>query len=263
MDPRPAVIGRRLAGVGRILVFASAKGGVGKSVCAAAAALVLAAAGRRTGLLDLDFQGACAHLLLGAPLVFPEEDAGLIPCEAAGVRLMSFAFFSGERAAPLRGAAVSDALLELLAVTVWGELDFLVVDLPPGIGDEVMDVLRFLERPEFLVVSTPSVLSVRVVERLLGLLVELQAPVRGLIENMAIAASGAGSGAPAGPVPVPVGAASAVRELAARRGLAYLGSLPYLPGLEGVVGAPAALRDGAFGQGMRRILAPLVPIPRA
>ncbi len=252
IDPRPAVIGRRLSRVDRILAFSGAKGGVGKSVCAAAAALSLARAGRRTGLLDLDFQGSCAHLLLGADPVFPAETAGLAPREAAGVRLMSFAFFCGERPAPLRGAGVTDALLELLAVTIWGELDFLVVDLPPGIGDEVLDLLRFLERSEFLVVSTPSLLSVRVTERLLRLLRELGVPVRGLIENMA---RGGGETAPA--------AGSPVRELACRLDLAYLGALPYLPDLEAAVGNPQALIEGELGRRMGRLMEPVVSAPGA
>ena len=197
IDPRPEVIGRRLAPVRRIVAFSSAKGGVGKSVCSVLSALALRRAGRRVGLLDLDFQGASLHLLLGAELAFPEEKGGIRPLRAReSLDFMSFAAFSRESAVPLRGAEVTEALLEMLAVTIWEPLDFLLLDMPPGIGDELLDVLRLLPRTEFVVVATPSALALQVVERLLALLEELRLPVRGLIENMARAAGpGPGPGA--------------------------------------------------------------------
>jgi ATP-binding protein involved in chromosome partitioning len=244
IDPRPAILRKRLSRIGRILAFCSAKGGVGKSVCAAASALVLRDLGRRAGLLDLDFQGSTAHLLLGAPPGFPEELAGLKPRSVAGVQLMSIALFSGERPVPLRGIEVTEAFLELLAVTVWDELDFLVIDLPPGIGDEVLDLLRFLDRAEYLVLSTPSRLSIGVVGRLLALFQELRVPVRGLIETMAPAGGAMPVADDAGPV----------RGLACRYHLDYLGAVPYVPNLDEAIGSPPALLAGGVGQALRRIL---------
>jgi ATP-binding protein involved in chromosome partitioning len=238
IDPRPAVIQRRLAPVRRILALSSAKGGVGKSVCSVLTCLALLRAGRRAGLLDLDFQGASAHLLLGVEPRFPEEQGGLRPLSARGsLDFMSFAAFSRERAVPLRGAEVTEALLELLAVTIWNPLDFLVVDMPPGIGDELLDVLRLMPRTEFLVVATPSSLALRVVERLLGLLEELRLPVRGLIENMAVSGAAAGG---------------AVSASAARHGLPLLGSIPYLPEIETLLASPDPLA-GPLGRPLARI----------
>lgn len=243
IDPRPAVIRRRLAPVRRILAFSSAKGGVGKSLCSVLTALALAGDGRRAGLLDLDFQGASAHLLLGAELGFPQEAGGIRPLHVRGaLDFLSFALFSREGAVPLRGAEVTEALLELLAVTVWNPLDFLVVDMPPGIGDELFDLLRLLERPEFVVVAAPSPLALRVVERLLGLLTSMRLPVLGLLENMAR------PGDPAGRALVP--------ELAARHGLPLLGSVPWLPDLE----AQLARKDplaGPLGPPIRAALSRL------
>lgn len=185
IDPRLDVIGKRLAAVDRIVAVSSAKGGVGKSVCAALLALVFGREGYRTGLLDLDFQGASAHLLLDVQLDFPEEAAGIRPLRAADtVDFMSFAAFSREHAVPLRGSEVTQAMLELLAITIWNPLDFLLIDMPPGIGDEILDVLRYMHAPEFLVVTTPSRLVGHVVERLLVMLRELKVPVVGLVENM-------------------------------------------------------------------------------
>jgi ATP-binding protein involved in chromosome partitioning len=236
IDPRPAVIRRRLAPVGRILAFSSAKGGVGKSVCSVLSALALRRAGRRVGLLDLDFQGASVHLLLGAELRFPEEAGGIRPLRARdSLDFMSFAAFSRERAVPLRGGEVSDALLELLAVTVWNPLDYLIIDMPPGIGDELLDVLRLLPGAEYVVVATPSALALRVVERLLGLLGELRLPVRGMIENMAAGDSG-----------------KAVAAVAARHSLDLLGSIPYLPEIEGLLASPDPLA-GPLGEPLARI----------
>jgi ATP-binding protein involved in chromosome partitioning len=237
IDPRPEVIRRRLAPVGRILAFSSAKGGVGKSVCSVLSALALRREGRRAGLLDLDFQGASAHLLLGAELRFPEEEGGIRPLRARGsLDFMSFAAFSREKAVPLRGAEVSEALLELLAVTVWNPLDFLVVDLPPGIGDELLDVLRLLPTTEFVVVATPSAFALQVVERLLALLGELCLPVRGMIENMARDGAAAG----------------AVAAAAARHGLDLLGCIPYLPEIETLLASLDPLA-GPLGEPLARI----------
>lgn len=240
IDPRLTVIGRRLAPIRRILAFAGAKGGVGKSVCSALAALALAGSGRRAGLLDLDFQGASAHLLLGVKPGFPEEAAGIKPLRVRDkLDFMSFAAFSRERAVPLRGTEVTEALVELLAITIWDPLDFLIVDMPPGIGDELLDVLRLLERPEFVVVATPSALSLRVVERLLALLVELRLPICGILENMARP----GTPADGGPV----------RDLAARFQLPMLGSIPRLPDVEDLLAGPDPLA-GPLGPPIRGVL---------
>jgi ATP-binding protein involved in chromosome partitioning len=247
IDPRPAILRRRLAPVRRILAFASAKGGVGKSVCAALSALALAATGHRTGLLDLDFQGASAHLLLGAELRFPEEAGGIKPLKLReNLDFMSFAAFSRERAVPLRGAETSEALRELLAITIWDPLELLLLDLPPGMGDTLLDLLRLLERTEFLVVATPSPLALSVVERLLELLRELRLPLLGLIENMARP-----------PGASETSGVSPVAELAARYRAPLLGSIPYLPDIEGLLadGSPLA---GPLGAPVRGLLDRLV-----
>jgi ATP-binding protein involved in chromosome partitioning len=251
IDPRPEVIARRLAAVRRILAFSSAKGGVGKSICCVLSALALSRAGRRVGLLDLDFQGASAHLLLGIEPRFPEERGGVRPLLAReAVDFMSFAAFSRENAVPLRGGEVSEALLEMLAVTIWGPLDFLLLDMPPGIGDELLDVLRLLPGTEFVVVATPSALALQVVERLLALLEELRLPVRGLIENMARAGEAGSFGNPG---TAGRGAAGA----AERHRLPLLGSVPYLPEIEELIASPDPLRGalgGAFSGIARRLI---------
>ena len=224
IDPRSSVVRRRLAGIGRIAAFCSAKGGVGKTLCTALAGLVLAGRGRSVGILDLDLQGSTAHLFLGVPPRLPQEEKGILPLAVtANLGLMSAALFAGNRALALRGPEVSDAILELLAVTQWGALDFLLIDMPPGIGEEVMDLARLVPGMEAFVVSTPSMASTAVVERLLGFLVEMRLPIAGVIANMARAD------------------AAPVRELAARFTVPFAGEVSWEPELERALGSPRLL----------------------
>jgi len=184
LDPRPSVIGVRLSKIKRMIAVTGWKGGIGKSVTASALALLLAKRGFKTGLLDLDLAGASAHVVLGAGGAFPKEEMGLEPPIVAGVKLMSVAFFSNNKAVPLRGADISYAIIEMLAITQWGELDFLIIDMPPGINDAALDVIRLLPRAEILVVTTPSVISHSVLERSMELYKSLKVPVLGVIANM-------------------------------------------------------------------------------
>jgi len=222
IDPRLDVIGKRLEPVERIIPVSSAKGGVGKSVCAALLALSFSRRGYRTGLLDLDFQGASAHLLLDVHLDFPEEESGIKPLRTGNLDFMSFAAFSREHAVPLRGSEVSQAMLELLAITIWDPLEILLIDMPPGIGDEIFDVLRYLRDPEFLVVTTPSRLVRHVVERLLAMLSELKVSMIGVIENMARS-----------------GTDSQAAQLAEAYGTTLLGSVPFEDGIDDLLAAAA------------------------
>jgi len=187
VDPRTSVISHRLSGISRIIAVSSGKGGVGKSMVATALALSLAKEGCRVGLFDLDFTGPSTHIILGVPTnVQPKEDKGIIPPIVEGLEYMSLVFFVGDNPAPLRGADVSNALIELLSVTQWGELNFLVIDMPPGISDAVLDLVRLVERIEFLIVTTPSLLAFEVVKKQVALLCELKMPIIGIIENMKI-----------------------------------------------------------------------------
>jgi ATP-binding protein involved in chromosome partitioning len=243
IDPRLDIIHKRLEPVRRILVFASAKGGVGKSFCTAAAARELARRGLRTAVLDLDFQGASAHLFLGTRLRFPEEEGGIMPLRAGEhLELMSFAAFSGERAVPLRGEGVREAMLELLAITIWSPLDFLLVDMPPGIGDELLDLLRYIGRGEFVVIATPSAVVVRVVERLLELLRSLEAPLLGVVENMARE---------------PAAADGLVGKLGRKYGTDVLGVIPYLSDADNLLLAPDS-SGGELGRAVGTLVDNLV-----
>jgi ATP-binding protein involved in chromosome partitioning len=183
-DPRISVISERLKDVGRVIAVSSGKGGVGKSLVASTLALTLAKKGFKVGLFDLDFTSPSTHIILGIRGVQPKEDKGIVPPTVHGLKYMSIVYYSGEEATPLRGLDVSNALIELLAITRWDKLDFLVLDMPPGIGDATLDLVRLIEKIEFLIVTTPSRLAFETVRKLAGLLKELKVPVIGVVENM-------------------------------------------------------------------------------
>ena len=217
-DPRTSVIEERLSRTSRIIAVSSGKGGVGKSVVATTLALVLAKNGCRVGLFDLDFTGPSTHIILGAQKSQPEEEKGLIPPVVHGLRYMSLIYFVGDNPAPLRGVDVSNALIELLSVTQWGGLDYLVIDMPPGIGDAVLDLVRLVERIEFLIVTTSSMLAFETVKKQTELLCELKMPIIGLVENMKMNKS------------------ESVELETRKMGLRYLGQIAFDPQVEQAIG---------------------------
>ena len=239
IDPRPAAIERRLSQVSRVIAVTGGKGGIGKTLISSALAATLAAAGQRTGLLDLDFTGPCDHLVLGARTGFPQEGFGILPQRVAGVHFMSIASFAGEAPAPLRGADVSSALIELLAITRWGELDTLVIDMPPGLSDTALDAVRLLPRTHYLVVTSSARLVTETVRRTLALLQRLDRQVLGLVENMATS-------------PTP---SELVTALAGEFTVPMLGALPLDVSVEACIGDPEALRGTLFGHAVALIAA--------
>jgi ATP-binding protein involved in chromosome partitioning len=232
VDPRVAVIADRLAEVGRVIGVTGSKGGIGKSVVASTLALVLADQGEHVGLFDLDFTSPSDHVVLGADRTFPNEVFGIDPHVIEGIHMMSVAFFSGDAALPLRGSDATSALLELLAITRWGELDVLVLDMPPGLGDTNLDVIRLLPRLEFLLVGNASRVVIASVQRALQLFTELRVGLVGLIENMQRRPG------------------EAVADLATRFGVPYLGALPFDPDLEAALGDVERLRESGVYSGL-------------
>jgi len=227
-DPRLAVIEKRLQDVRRVVAVSSGKGGVGKSMIATALALSLRDRGHSVGLLDLDFTSPATHVILGVEGLYPEEDYGIIPPMAHGLRYISITYYSVDEPTPLRGEDVSNAIIELLAITRWGELDYLIVDMPPGIGDATLDTVRLMPRIEFIVATTPSRVAFQSVRRLLVLLKDLGVPIIGVCENMV------------------TNPHAYVREEVEGLGLEYLVSIGYDEGVEEALGDPEALRKTRF-----------------
>jgi len=235
VDPRISVIDERLRQVSRIIAVSSGKGGVGKSMVATTLALTLAKSSK-VGLFDLDFTSPSTHLILGVKKVLPKEDKGIVPPEVKGLVYMSLIYYSKDQAVPLRGADVSNALIELLAVTQWGKLDFLIIDLPPGIGDAVLDLLRLVKRVEFLIVTTPSLLAFETVKKQATLLMELKFPIIGVIENMKMSNS------------------DSIQLETGKLGLNFLGEIPYDPKVEEAIGNKNKLLETMIAEKFREIL---------
>lgn len=189
MDPRLEIIGKRLKNIKRLIAISGGKGGIGKSLIASTLALTLSKLGYKVGLLDLDFCGPSVNIILGTRGIYPKEEKGIIPPEIYGIKFMSIIYYAGDNPLPLRGIDVSNAIIELLAVTRWGRLDFLIVDMPPGIGDATLDTIRLIKKAEFLIVTTQSKVTLETVKKVLKILKELRVPIVGIIENMKITKS--------------------------------------------------------------------------
>jgi ATP-binding protein involved in chromosome partitioning len=187
MDPRVSVIDKRLQNIKRIISVASGKGGVGKSLIASTLALNLSEKGFKVGLLDLDLFGPSSHIILGVKdFGFPEEEMGILPHKIDDIKFISIVYFSDDKPSPFRGVDISNIIIELLSITQWGKLDYLIIDMPPGIGDETLDVIHLVKKSEFLVITTPSKVAMGAVSKLLLILKELKLPIIGVIENMKI-----------------------------------------------------------------------------
>lgn len=183
IDPRDSVIKDRMIAVKNIWLVSGFKGGIGKSLISVALALGLSEKKHRVGLLDLDLTSSTDHIILGADNLYPKEDMGLIPPEFEGIKFMSFQFFSGSSAFAVRGSSISNAIKELLCVTLWGELDFLIVDMPPGFSDTTFDVQKLFKKFSVIAVSTPSPLSKKILGRMIRLYTDMN--VRTVyVENM-------------------------------------------------------------------------------
>jgi ATP-binding protein involved in chromosome partitioning len=237
MDPRTTVIKERLSRIGRIIAVSSGKGGVGKSLVATTLALTLARRGCKVGLFDLDFTSPSTHLIMGVKDVQPKEDKGIVPPVVKGLKYMSLIHFSGDQAAPLRGAEISNALIELLAVTQWGELDFLVIDMPPGISDAVLDLIRLVKRIEFLIVTTPSRLAFETVKKQVRLLQDLKFPIIGVVENMKM------------------NRAKNIEQETEKLGVKFLAGISYDPEVEEAIGDVTKLLDTTLAQRIRKVAA--------
>jgi ATP-binding protein involved in chromosome partitioning len=237
MDPRTTVINKRLSQTGRIIAISSGKGGVGKSLVATTLALELVQRGFKVGLFDLDFTSPSTHLIMGIIKILPKEDKGILPPVLKGLSYMSLIHFTGDQAVPLRGADISNVLIELLSVTKWGKLDFLVLDMPPGIGDAVLDLLRLVKRIEFLVVTTPSRLAFETVKKQVKLLQDLKIPIIGVLENMKM------------------NELESIASETENLGLKFLGEIPYDPEVEDAIGDVSRLRDTMIAKKIRKVAA--------
>jgi len=175
-----------LPGIGRIIAVASGKGGVGKSTTAVNLALALKGLGKRVGILDADIYGPSMQRLLGvAGAAQTNERKRILPKEAYGLKVMSMGFLVPEDTAMIwRGPMVQGAIQQLLREVEWGELDFLVVDMPPGTGDAQLTLAQSVPLAGAVIVSTPQDLALIDASRGVQMFRKVEIPILGIVENM-------------------------------------------------------------------------------
>jgi ATP-binding protein involved in chromosome partitioning len=177
-----------LPGVKNIVAIASGKGGVGKSTTTANLALALAAEGARVGILDADIYGPSQPMMMGVT-GRPESDDGktMRPLQAHGVQVMSIGFLvEPDQAMIWRGPMASQALDQLLHQTEWGDLDYLLVDMPPGTGDIALSLSQRVPLTGAVIVTTPQDIALIDAKKGLKMFEKVGVPILGIVENMAI-----------------------------------------------------------------------------
>ena len=176
-----------LSTVKNIIGVASGKGGVGKSTVSLNLALALSQTGAKVGLLDADIYGPSIPLMLGMKDAFLQVDNNkLQPADSNGIKVVSFGFFAEQehQAAIYRGPIISGILRQFLVDTNWTDLDYLIVDLPPGTGDIPLTLAQTIPITGILVVTTPQDVASNVAVKAIGMFEKLNVPIIGVVENM-------------------------------------------------------------------------------
>ncbi len=251
-----------VSGVKRWIAVASGKGGVGKSTCAVNLACALAQTGARVGLLDADIYGPSIPLMMGQnerPTL--TEDERLVPPVAHGVRLMSIGFLIGEDQPVIwRGPMIQKTIQQFVHQVAWGELDYLLIDLPPGTGDAQLSLCQTVPLDGGVIVSTPQAASIGVVRKGMAMFEKVNVPLLGLIENMSGFVTADGSR-------VDIFGHGGARDEARRKGIPFLGEVPLHPAIRegGDAGKPVVVAspESDAGQAFRKIAAALEEILRS
>ncbi len=185
--PGPRTARTGIPGVGAVVAIASGKGGVGKSTVAVNVACALAQRGAAVGLLDADVYGPSVPMMLGLDEERPQvrADRRIVPVEKFGLRAISMGMFVGERTPVIwRGPMVTKLITEFFRNVEWGELDYLVLDLPPGTGDAQLTVAQQVPLAGGVIVTTPQEVALLDVKRGITMFQQVNAPVLGVVENM-------------------------------------------------------------------------------
>lgn len=212
-------------GIKHIIAVSSGKGGVGKSTVSANVAVALAQQGYRVGLLDADITGPNLPIIMGIHGYPQSSGEKLRPFEAHGVKVMSMGFLVAPDTAMIwRGPMIHQAIQQLLRDVDWGELDFMIIDLPPGTGDAQLTLSQSVPLAGALIVTQPQEMALGDARRGIAMFGQVNVPVLGIIENMSGDFFGEGGG----------------KRLAEELGIPFLGSIPLDPQVRvgGDVGEP-------------------------
>lgn len=247
---------KRVSGIDRIIAIGSGKGGVGKSTVSSNLAVALARQGRRVGLLDADIYGPSQPRMMGVNKRPASPDGKtIIPLQAHGVTVMSIGFMLKEDEAVIwRGPMLMGALQQLIEQVAWGELDVLLIDLPPGTGDIQLTLAQRFALTGSIVVSTPQDVAMLDARKALDMFGKLKVPVLGLVENMSTyICPNCGHEAH-------LFGHGGVAAEAAKIGVPFLGELPLdiETRLAGDAGTPIAAGEGAMAEAYVRLARRLI-----
>ena len=208
-------------GVKRVLAIASGKGGVGKSTCSANLACALAQLGAKVGLLDCDIYGPSIPLMMGVherPTV--NETERLVPPSNHGVKVMSIGLLvTDDQPVIWRGPMITKTIQQFLLAVEWGDLDFLLVDLPPGTGDAQLSLCQTVPLDGGVIISTPQEASLGVVRKGIAMFRKVNVPILGIVENMSYFTTPNGER-------VEIFGHGGGQEEAARQNVPFLGEVP-------------------------------------
>lgn len=249
----------RLCRVKHKIVVLSGKGGVGKSTVAVNLAAGLMMAGHKVGLLDVDIHGPSIPTMLGLEGRTPQgNQEELVPLEVNGLKVMSAGFFLGSQddAIIWRGPMKANAIRQFLQDVAWGDLDYLVVDSPPGTGDEPLSVCQLIKNLDgAVIVTTPQKVAAVDVRKSITFCRQLKVPVIGVIENMS------GFACPKCGEVTPILGSGGGQRMSSEMGVPFLGSVPIDPSvaMAGDSGQVPVQMDtvGPAAQSLRDIIKPL------
>jgi len=179
---------KRLSNVKAVIAVASGKGGVGKSTVAVNLACALSKLNKKVGILDADIYGPSQHIMLGLSQLTPDMDENrkIKPAEKFGLKIMSFGFFvKADEAVVWRGPMIARMLQQLIDDVTWGDLDYLIVDLPPGTGDVQLTLSQLLQVTGAVVVTTPQDVALADAIKGITMFRKVNVDILGIIENMA------------------------------------------------------------------------------
>ena len=252
--PKGQDVSEQMPGVRHIIGVGSGKGGVGKSTVAANLACALAMSGARVGLLDADIYGPSVPTMFGIHEQPQVQDKKLQPPTAHGVKLMSMGFLI-DRDQPVvwRGPMLMGALRQFLTDVAWGELDYLLVDLPPGTGDIQLTLAQSVKLAGAVVVSTPQAVALADVRRSVAMFAKVNVPMFGIVENMSDFVC------PKCGHVEPIFGHGGAEDEASILGMPFLGRIPLEPGVRvaGDVGTPVVIShpDSISAQAFRALAA--------
>ena len=231
-----------IPGVSRLVAVGSGKGGVGKTTVAVNLAIGLAGLGRRVGLLDADVYGPNVPLMMGAHEPLRTSNERIQPIERFHVKLMSMGFINpGDKPLIWRGPMLHSAMQQFLRSVDWGELDYLIIDLPPGTGDVVLSLVQTAPLSGAVVVTTPSDVSLEDARKAVNMFSQVRVPILGLVENMSyLIAPGSGER-------IDVFGHGGGKRTAEQMNVHFLGELALDPEVRigGDSGSPVATRDSS------------------